>query len=111
MRTRRRHALPRSDAGGPRVGGENHRPAGIRAAARRCAGCTGVGGLRNRRDHFRRRRAYAAASRADPRRSRSAFDTTDTDDRLIASAAIMGDSTIPNHGYRTPAAIGMPITL
>src|SRR6185312_1412999 len=49
------------------------------------------------------------SSRAD--RRRSAFDTTDTDDRLIASAAIIGDSTIPRTGYNTPAAIGTPMAL
>jgi hypothetical protein len=44
-------------------------------------------------------------------RSRSAFVMTDTDDRLIASAAIIGDSNKPVSGYNTPAAIGTPSAL
>jgi len=43
--------------------------------------------------------------------SRRAFPTTDTELRLIASAAIIGDSNSPVNGYRTPAAIGMPSAL
>ncbi len=59
---------------------------------------------------FALRATHAARSSLIPRR-RNAFDTTDTDDRLIASAAIIGDSTMPNTGYSTPAAIGTPIAL
>ena len=33
---------------------------------------------------------------------------TDTEDRLIARLAIIGDSNRPNTGYRTPAASGTP---
>jgi hypothetical protein len=33
------------------------------------------------------------------------LQTTETDDRLIASAAIIGDSSSPVHGYRRPAAV------
>src|SRR5699024_5246975 len=44
-------------------------------------------------------------------RKRSALVTTDTELRLIANAAIIGDSVMPNHGYRTPAARGMPMPL
>ena len=36
---------------------------------------------------------------------------TDTEDRLIAAAAIIGDSKVPVSGYSTPAAIGMPAAL
>ena len=39
-------------------------------------------------------------------RSRRAFVITDTDDRLIASAAIIGERSKPIAGYKTPAAIG-----
>src|SRR3546814_17123564 len=46
------------------------------------------------------------SSRARPRRR--ALPTTDTDLRLIASAAIIGLSSSPGNGYRTPAAIGPP---
>jgi len=44
-------------------------------------------------------------------RSRSALLTTETELRLIASAAIIGDSTRPNAGYSTPAASGTPMPL
>ena len=42
------------------------------------------------------------------RRSRSEFAITDTELKLIAAAANMGLSKIPNTGYSTPAAIGTP---
>lgn len=45
------------------------------------------------------------------RRKRSALVMTDTDDRLIAAAAIIGDSRVPVNGYSTPAATGMPMAL
>src|SRR5690242_9915726 len=44
-------------------------------------------------------------------RNRSALVTTDTDDRLIASAATIGDKTRPRTGYSTPAASGTPTAL
>lgn len=43
--------------------------------------------------------------------SRSAFKTTDTELRLIASAANIGESSTPKAGYRTPAATGTPSAL
>src|ERR1019366_8344915 len=43
--------------------------------------------------------------------SNSALLTTLTLDSAIASPAKAGFSMIPNHGYRTPAAIGIPSTL
>ncbi len=43
--------------------------------------------------------------------SRNAFATTDTELRLIASAAIIGLSSRPVNGYSTPAAIGTPSAL
>jgi hypothetical protein len=43
--------------------------------------------------------------------SRSALATTDTELRLIASAAIIGLSSRPVSGYSTPAAIGTPSAL
>lgn len=44
-------------------------------------------------------------------RSRNALLTTDTELKLMASAAIIGDRTMPSHGYRMPAANGTPIPL
>ena len=44
-------------------------------------------------------------------RKRSAFVMTDTDDRLIANAAIIGDNNQPVNGYNTPAASGTPSAL
>src|SRR5215207_6093859 len=45
------------------------------------------------------------------RRSRLALVTTDSDDRAIAAAAMIGDRRMPKNGYNRPAAIGMPIAL
>ena len=36
---------------------------------------------------------------------------TETELRLMAAAAIIGESRIPNEGYSTPAATGMPMIL
>ena len=44
-------------------------------------------------------------------RSRRELLITDTELTLIAAAAIMGDSKIPNAGNRTPAATGTPRAL
>ena len=44
-------------------------------------------------------------------RRRSALPMTDTELKLIASAAMSGDSRMPVNGYSTPAAIGMPSAL
>ncbi len=44
-------------------------------------------------------------------RNRRAFEITETEDKLIAAAAIIGDSKRPKAGYRTPAAIGTPRVL
>jgi hypothetical protein len=45
------------------------------------------------------------------RRSRNALPMTDTELRLMAAAAIIGESSRPNTGNSTPAAIGMPTPL
>ena len=45
------------------------------------------------------------------RRNRSALPTTDTELTLIASAATIGDSIQPSHGYSAPAASGTPMPL
>jgi len=60
---------------------------------------------RDRKDRNSHRSAVQAF------RSRRALPTTLTDDKLIASAAISGDSSSPNTGYSTPAAIGTPSAL
>ena len=44
-------------------------------------------------------------------RKRSALLITDTEDRLIAAAAMTGLSSRPNTGYSTPAATGIPSAL
>ena len=44
-------------------------------------------------------------------RSLSALVITETDEKLIAAAAMIGDSNRPNTGYSTPAAIGTPAEL
>ena len=43
--------------------------------------------------------------------NRNALNTTDAELRLIASAAIIGDSNQPANGYSTPAANGTPSAL
>jgi len=43
--------------------------------------------------------------------SLSALTMTDTELKLIAAAAIIGESSRPKNGYSTPAAMGMPSTL
>jgi len=43
-------------------------------------------------------------------RSRSAFPITDTELKLIAALAIVGESGRPRAEYRTPAATGTPST-
>lgn len=43
--------------------------------------------------------------------SRNALVITETEDRLIAAAAIIGDNSVPVSGYSTPAATGTPSTL
>ena len=63
--------------------------------------------IRRRRSHHLR--DYSLCSGA--RRSRRALPTTDTDDRLIASAASIGLNSTPNTGYSTPAATGTPSAL
>lgn len=45
------------------------------------------------------------------RLSRSAFVITDTELKLIAAAAMTGESRIPKNGYSRPAAIGTPSEL
>ena len=36
------------------------------------------------------------------------FAITETDEKLIAAAAMTGERSIPNTGYNTPAATGTP---
>ena len=45
------------------------------------------------------------------KRRRRALAITLTEDRAIAAAAMIGDSSRPKTGYRTPAAIGTPAAL
>jgi len=45
------------------------------------------------------------------RRRRSALPITDTELKLIAAAAMMGERRMPKNGYRTPAATGTPSAL
>ena len=44
-------------------------------------------------------------------RNRKALVITDADEKLIASAAIIGESSQPVNGYNTPAASGTPSAL
>ena len=47
----------------------------------------------------------------DIRLSRNALAITETELKLIAAAAIIGDSKMPKRGYNIPAAIGTPRAL
>ena len=49
--------------------------------------------------------------RHSTRFNRNALNTTDAELKLIASAAIIGDSNQPVNGYNTPAASGTPSAL
>ena len=62
-------------------------------------------------DRSARRRPRHGAGRHRTDLSRRALAITDTDDRLIATAAIAGESSAPVTGYRTPAATGTPMPL
>ena len=42
---------------------------------------------------------------------RNALPITDTELKLMAAAAIIGESSMPKKGYNTPAATGTPSTL
>jgi len=74
---------------------------------------------RHARAHGTRVQASCADARATPLaqapvacvRRRSALPITEAELRLIASAAIIGDSSQPVSGYSTPAASGMPSPL
>ena len=44
-------------------------------------------------------------------RNRNAFAITETELKLIANAAIIGDNNIPKNGNKTPDAIGTPKVL
>jgi hypothetical protein len=42
---------------------------------------------------------------------RNELAITETELKLIAKAAIIGDKSIPKNGYNSPAAIGIPSVL
>jgi hypothetical protein len=44
-------------------------------------------------------------------RNLRAFPITETEERLIAAAANIGEINSPKNGYRIPAAIGTPAVL
>ena len=50
-------------------------------------------------------------SRLNQARKRNAFEITDTELKLIATAATIGDNNKPVNGYSTPAASGTPKAL
>lgn len=58
-----------------------------------------------------RRHRECTCAHARTLRSRSAFAITEAELRLIASAAIIGDSNQPVSGYSSPAASGTPSAL
>jgi len=92
----------------------------VRAPCRPATVAPGPGGNGDRGIITGRRRVRAGVlrgmrHRALPRgvqpRTRSALLMTETEEKLIASAAIIGLSSQPKNGYSTPAAIGMPSRL
>lgn len=62
-------------------------------------------------EHFEPPTFLAPAPYSFTRLSRNAFVTTDTELKLMAAAAIIGESSSPKNGYSTPAAIGTPTAL
>jgi len=79
------------------------------------------GTLCGRRDRYRKVQSAAPGTEKQERcltrfhssilRRRSEFVMTDTELKLIAAAAMIGESSRPKNGYRTPAAIGTPAAL
>src|SRR5688572_27479841 len=55
--------------------------------------------------------AHPEQPHSSARLNLSAFPMTDTELKLIAAAAIMGERSNPNTGYSTPAATGTPAVL
>lgn len=53
----------------------------------------------------------APAVHAEAARNLNALPTTDTELRLIARAATIGDNVTPHSGYNAPAANGTPTAL
>jgi hypothetical protein len=51
---------------------------------------------------------FHAMAQSFTRLSRNALVITDTELKLIAAAAMMGESNNPKKGYNKPAAIGTP---
>lgn len=56
-------------------------------------------------------RSIAVSAHVCALRNRSEFAITDTELKLMAAAAMIGDSKSPKNGYSTPAAIGTPAAL
>ncbi len=54
---------------------------------------------------------YCGASHSLTPRNRSELPMTETEDRLMAAAAIIGESSRPKNGNRMPAATGTPAQL
>ena len=69
------------------------------------AACPAVN-FRNPTEHH-----FIHASEGLNRRSRSEFVKTNTEEKAIVAAAIIGDNRKPNAGYSTPAATGIAATL
>jgi hypothetical protein len=69
-----------------------------------CSGCPA--GMRDRVNVFHIPVFYNCT-----RLSLSELPITETELKLMAAAAIMGDNSIPKKGYNTPAAMGTPAVL
>ena len=74
---------------------------GGQSSARRAGGIRSLGKWQDR----------SIIAQTESPRSRRAFAITDTELKLIARAAIIGDSNWPVKGYKAPAANGIPIAL
>lgn len=70
------------------------------------------GQIRNHLRFIRFIRVYSRAiNQSLAFRNRSAFSMTDTELNVIAALAIIGESSKPNIGNSTPAAMGTPTML
>src|SRR5579863_1429145 len=83
------------------------------APRRRFRGVNAIDQVNHQRVIIRRySRSYiAASSQRRACRNLSAFPITETELRLIAALAIIGDNSHPKMGYSTPAATGIPSVL
>jgi len=96
---------------GPATSDERRLPTASPPWIRLQRGLHGAASWRPRRPGAAARPPASPVAHSFKRRSRSALAMTDTELRLMAAAASIGLSRMPNAGYSTPAASGTPSRL